>query len=118
MTLVIIEQITGKSLLTLVEMAVRCAGRGAQRRGSRWWHVSEALGQGSTSSIALCRHFDLDPDEQLGGCETCYDAPEDSGELSERADPVGELSDMLRDAEIPTRLDMGGSNDRDVSGDK
>lgn len=46
------------------------AGRMSDRRGARWSHVVDATGLGSQSSIALCRRFGLDPDENVGGaCE-------------------------------------------------
>ena len=32
----------------------------------RWAVVTEAFGVGSTAARALCRRFDLDPDEELG----------------------------------------------------
>ncbi len=45
------------------------AGRLSGRRVMRWAHVSDATGLGSQSSIALCRRFGFDPDENVGGGE-------------------------------------------------
>ena len=42
------------------------AGRVSIFRRPRWAHVSDATGQGSTSSAALCRRFGFDPDEITG----------------------------------------------------
>ena len=73
---VMIQKTTRKTPEVLVEMAVRNAGLGAERRASKWWHVSQALGLGSTTATALCLLFNVSPGEQLGGCPTCYDAAE------------------------------------------
>ena len=43
------------------------AGRLSDKRTFRWDHVMGATGLGSQSSIALCRRFGFDPDEQRGG---------------------------------------------------
>lgn len=43
------------------------AGRLSDRPLTRWAHVVAATGLGSTSSAALCRRFDFDPDELIGG---------------------------------------------------
>ncbi|HZX80296.1 MAG TPA: hypothetical protein VFE72_04995 [Lysobacter sp.] len=45
------------------------AGRLSAKHQYRWSHVMDATGQGSQSSIALCRRFGFDPDEKLGGHE-------------------------------------------------
>lgn len=45
------------------------AGRLSDRRKVRWGHVSDATAMGSQSSIALCRRFGFDPDEEVGGRE-------------------------------------------------
>jgi len=50
----------------LVERAVRNAGRAGDHPFPRWSWVASAFGLGSTSSIKLCRRFELDPDEMVG----------------------------------------------------
>lgn len=42
----------------------------------RWVVVRDVFAVGSTSAIALCREFDLDPDELLDGpeCEYCNES--------------------------------------------
>jgi len=59
--------------LRLVEYAARNAGRIASNLAPRWSHVVEAFGVGSTSACEICRRFELDPDEVIGGnpCERC-----------------------------------------------
>ena len=64
--------------LSLLEWAVMHAGHDAAERSIRWSSVGALFGLGSTSATALCRRFDVDPDEQVGGCENCYtDTEED-----------------------------------------
>ncbi len=49
----------------LLENAVRSAHRG-RLKGIRWGHVVDVLCVGSTSAIALCRRYGLDPEEDVG----------------------------------------------------
>lgn len=49
----------------LVERAVRGAER-LTGRFPRWSHVGRIFSIGSGSATALCRRFDLDPDEVVG----------------------------------------------------
>ncbi len=65
---------TEKSDERLLEWAVRNAGHHARKRTSRWVHVMEMLGFGSTSAHAMCRRFGMDPDEIAGGCSECEDS--------------------------------------------
>ena len=64
------------------------AGRLATVRHPRWHYVKEATSLGATSSIALCRRFDFDPDEIVGkgpeydACTECGD--EDLADLDQR----------------------------------
>lgn len=43
------------------------AGRLSVKRKVRWAHVSDATGLGSNKSAELCRRFERDPDELVGG---------------------------------------------------
>lgn len=43
------------------------AGRLSAKRKVRWAHVSDATGLGSNKSAELCRRFERDPDELVGG---------------------------------------------------
>ncbi len=43
------------------------AGRLSAERKVRWAHVSDATGLGSNKSAELCRRFERDPDELVGG---------------------------------------------------
>lgn len=56
-----------RSLYDLIRAFVSSHDR--YRRAARWSHVSERSGHGSGFSAALCRAFDLDPDEMVGGIE-------------------------------------------------
>lgn len=51
--------------------AVRHAGYGSWKRETRWNHVMELFGLGSTSAAALCRRWCINPDEKVGGCPVC-----------------------------------------------
>lgn len=50
---------------TLVGNAVRNAGRGGLLQ-LRWTAVADALAVGSTTAWALCKRFELDPEETVG----------------------------------------------------
>lgn len=64
---------------------IRRAVRNARPRDPgvhvRWSAIEYAFGVGSTVAIALCRHYDMDPDEQIEGpeCERC--AEDATGEI-------------------------------------
>lgn len=68
----------------LVERAVRSAGLG-RPKAPRWTHVVAMLAVGSTSAHDLCRHFGVDPDEELGevyatwACSRCEEDAEPGG---------------------------------------
>lgn len=52
----------------LVERAVRNATRTRLAVNHlRWWYVMDVFAIGSTAAKELCRHFDLDPDEEIPG---------------------------------------------------
>lgn len=50
----------------LVKRAVRNAGAEQPRR-PRWEHVGRAFDVGAELAVGLCRRFDLDPNEHVGG---------------------------------------------------
>jgi hypothetical protein len=56
------------SLEKLVERAVRSAQPHCYGKLPRWVAVRDVFGWGSTTSAQLCRHFGLDPHEQIEGC--------------------------------------------------
>lgn len=51
----------------LLKQAVRSARthHESRARRPRWSHVADAFGVGSSLSMALCRRFDLDPEEKI-----------------------------------------------------
>jgi len=51
---------------TILWGVVANAGRLSKDSKPRWSHVSDATGQGSTSSAELCRRFGFDPDQLCG----------------------------------------------------
>ena len=59
----------------LVVRAIRNARPRKPGPSPRWVAVQDAFALGSTYSVALCRGFGLDPDEELDGpaCEICAD---------------------------------------------
>lgn len=59
---------TNKTDAFLFEWAVRHAGHDSKTHTHRWVHVMELFGLGSTSATELCRRFQRDPDEMVGGC--------------------------------------------------
>jgi hypothetical protein len=65
----------GLSDADLVERAVRNARPRGTGKFVRWSAVGEAFGLGSTSSMALCKRFGLNPDDQIDGpvCEVCVE---------------------------------------------
>ena len=62
---------TDKTDAFLFEWAVRHAGHNSRRHTHRWVHVMGLFGLGSTSAHELCRRFQRDPDEMVGGCSSC-----------------------------------------------
>ena len=56
---------------SLLEHAVKHAGDRSTQRSYRWCHVGSLLSLGSTSAWNVCRRFNIDPDELLGGCNQC-----------------------------------------------
>lgn len=50
----------------LLRRAVKNAGHDSPRR-VRWAHVRDLFCTGSTTAIALCRQYGLNPDEEIGG---------------------------------------------------
>ena len=50
----------------LLKRAVRNAGTEQPRR-ARWEHVAQAFDVGGELAVGLCRRFDLDPNEHVGG---------------------------------------------------
>lgn len=58
----------------LLEWAVKHAGDHARDRKSRWVHVMDMFGFGSTSATSLCRRFEIEPYEAVGGCSEWDDA--------------------------------------------
>ncbi len=50
--------------IKVIERAVYLA-RPRKGKAERWVCVRDALGYGSTTSVALCRRFKLDPHEEL-----------------------------------------------------
>lgn len=58
---------------SLVKWAVRNARPHRPGKWPRWGAVKECFAVGSTTAIALCHRFELDPNEQLDGpeCEHC-----------------------------------------------
>lgn len=75
----------------MVERAVRNAIPHGTLPAQRWVAVREVFGYGSTTSVALCRRFGLDPYEELSGtaCDSCgYNgAREDEDEDEVREEP-------------------------------
>ncbi len=65
---------TDKSDEFLFAWVVAHAGHNSRERRSRWVHVKELFGLGSTSATALCRRFEIDPYEAAGGCPGWDDA--------------------------------------------
>lgn len=57
----------------LVERAVRNAKARKTGKHVRWAAVVDTFGVGSTSAIALCRRFDVDPEKMVSGaiCLAC-----------------------------------------------
>ena len=53
--------------LTMVERAVRNARPHRTSSAPRWVAVRDVFGYGSTTSVALCRRFGLDPHEEVRG---------------------------------------------------
>lgn len=49
----------------LIRRAVKNAGHDSPRR-VRWAHVRDLFCTGATTAIALCRRFEIDPDEEIG----------------------------------------------------
>jgi hypothetical protein len=60
-----VREITARELVLRALRNVR--PRRAWQKLPRWAAVSDSFGLGSTYSIELCRNFDLDPDEKIGG---------------------------------------------------
>lgn len=56
------------SMESLIERAVRNAQPHCYGKGPRWVGVRDVFGWGSATSAALCRHFGLDPMEEVEGC--------------------------------------------------
>lgn len=59
------RKICGLDPLKLIEHAVRNARLHDVRKAPRWVAVMDAFAVGSTSGHDLCRHFGLDPDEEV-----------------------------------------------------
>ncbi len=56
---------------SLLEWAVKTAGRDSQYAAPRWSHIKRIFGLGSASAVKLCRRYNQDPDELVGGCRRC-----------------------------------------------
>lgn len=65
------KRMSDKSDASLMEWAVKHVGYRARDRKPRWAHVMDMFGFGSTSGHLMCRRFDVDPDEIVGGCSEC-----------------------------------------------
>jgi len=59
----------------LVERAVRNARPRGCGKFARWSAIGETFALGSTSSIALCKRFGLNSEDQIDGpiCEVCVE---------------------------------------------
>lgn len=55
----------------LVGIAVRNAGNHAAKPAARWAHVMRTFAVGSGTAHALCRSYDVDPEEVRGTWPPC-----------------------------------------------
>lgn len=76
------------------------AGRLSTQRKARWAHVVDATGLGSTKAAELCRRFERDPDEVIGGASTAL------------VEQIDAMLEEVADAPTPIEKDIATVNAR------
>lgn len=71
------DVLPGITVEKLLERAVRNAMPSIVGSAPRWVAVSDAFALGSTYSMALCRRYGLDPDEECARQVTCLSCEQD-----------------------------------------
>jgi hypothetical protein len=70
---------------SLLVWAVRTAGRDSQYAAPRWSHVKRIVGLGQGSATKLCRRYNQDPEELVGGCWRCMERQSEHSRASDYA---------------------------------